>query len=162
MSLTPDEAVDYGFDPKKPVIEIAARENQVKLKDFFRSLRSPKIRSPFALKLMWRTNDMYTPVAECAYVRLLIESMTQVYLRSDDPQAEDPSEEEPYNDPGDWAFIGRIMRSCEKFDPSPDAECSRVRGFVTASALIEGDVEDIYLQVTDNSVDLPPDSGYGM
>jgi len=150
---TAAEMADYGLDSSKPVVTIT--QTGLRLKEFFRSLRSDKITNPKAVKLVWRTGKIGTPVSEYATVRILVESMTQIYLWAGDPHAEDPDEDDPYGEP-DWQFTGRLETG-EGFDPSPEAQCTRVRGFIAASVLLKGEVDFVILQVVDGSLELPAD-----
>ena len=150
------EIVARGLDPKKPWVVIDGTSAGLEMKAFFRSLRSEKVDSPKSVKLMWRTNDVSTPLTTLACVRVLIESMTQVYTVW---PASEETEEPLTSKLAEWVFTGRLWDRGEEFDASPRA-VTRVRGYIDLTQLGEERVEAVYLQVVDGTLELPPHTGY--
>lgn len=151
------ELVIRGLDPENPVVFIDGEQIGLELEEFFRSLASEKTTDAKWVTLKWRINDFDLPIAEGAFVRVLIESMTQVYLSWPREDQDERSEQSVANSAG-WAFTGRPLAE-GGFDPSPDADCTRVRGFIEVFSHNGTPLADqIWFQVVDRSLELPPNT----
>ena len=128
------ELESMGLESTKPYVSIGG-ETPVELEDFFCSLQSEKTEACESLELSWQSNGYNERIAMFASVRIVIESMTQVYTVWYDPG---PTESNPgvrhVWEKGNWEFAGRILDRSEGFDISPDAGWTRVRGFIDLSA----------------------------
>lgn len=157
------DIVNSGLDPKIPVLVIEGYRTDLTIEAFFRSLRSEKTEehpNKASVKLRWRTDNQSTPTKTYATVRIFIESLTQVYAVWYDPGLTDTEPGERHiTKRAQWAFTGRLVERDKQFDPSPEADCIRVRGFLDCPSRGPEAIELLYLQVIDGSLVLPPSDG---
>jgi hypothetical protein len=153
--MSVEEFIAKGLDPAKPFVSIDASSTGTRLSTFFRSLRSEKTEAARSVKLVWVT-DPFDPGARRASARIFVESMTQVYWTWFDPE---PTLVTPgkrhFAELADWSVTGRIAEYGKPFDPSPEAGCTRVCGYIEMTMFGDERIETIYLQVTAGSIELP-------
>lgn len=155
QALQASSGIACGFDSNKHIYG-ADNAEDLTLDDFIRSLCSDKRTAPVSVELSWHIGEWNSLFAATVSVRILIESVTQVYLCWYDPlPTEDSPGEWHVMDAPEWMFTGRLLNSDSPIDPAPDAEFIRVRGYIQVNQDSPEEIEGISLRIAQGLLSLP-------